>query len=170
VSPGVAVAAIALVSFVAWAVLGYMASVPRFFMDELYYMKAGVSVAQGHGLQFEGNSWGYGPLFPLLIGGLVRLTSSQESTYELIKVANAAFLALTSVPIYLVSRRLLPPWPSVAVVALSALIPSSMYASVSMTESLGYLVAWWSMHATLRTLERPSFGRQLTPWPSWPSR
>jgi hypothetical protein len=161
VSPGVAVASISLLTFGAWAALGHAASVPRFFMDELYYMKAGVSLAQGHGLQFEGQSWGYGPVFPLLIAGLVRATSSQETTYELIKVANAGFFALASVPIYLVSRRLLPPWESVAVVALSALVPSSMYASVSMTESLGYLLAWWSMYAIVRTLECPSAARQL---------
>ncbi len=160
-SPGVAVAVIALLSFVVCAALGYAASVPRFFMDELYYMKAGVSVGQGHGLQFEGRSWGYGPILPLLIGGLVRLTGSQETTYTLVKVANAAFFALTLVPIYLVSRRLLRPWPSVAVVALAALIPSSMYTSVSMTESLGYLVAWWSIYAILRALERPGVERQL---------
>ena len=152
---------IVLVSFAVWAALGYAASVPRFFMDELYYMKAGVSVAQGHGLQFEGQSWGYGPLFPLLIGGFVKLTSSQETAYELVKVANAAFFALAAVPIYLVSRRLLPPWPSVAVVALSALIPSSMYASVSMTESAGYLIACWSIYTILRVLENPTAGRQF---------
>ena len=70
VSPWAAITTIALLSFAVWAVLGYEASVPRFFMDELYYMKAGVSFAQGHGLQFEGQSWGYGPLFPLLIAGL----------------------------------------------------------------------------------------------------
>ncbi|MEP6893441.1 MAG: hypothetical protein ABI927_06630 [Gaiellaceae bacterium] len=62
--PRLTVTAIVLVSFAVWAILGYAASVPRFFMDELYYMKAGVSVAQGHGLQVEGQSWGYGPCFP----------------------------------------------------------------------------------------------------------
>ncbi len=152
---------IVLLSFGVWGVLGYEASVPRFFMDELYYMKAGVSFAQGHGLQFEGGSWGYGPLFPLLIAGFVRLTSSQESAYELLKVANAAFFALASVPIYLLARRLLPAWPSVGVVALSVLVPSSMYVSVSMTESLGYLISCWSIYTILRVLERPSAGRQL---------
>ena len=161
VSPELAVAAIVLVSFAVWAALGYAATVPRFFMDELFYMKAGVSVAQGHGLQFEGQSWGYGPIFPLLIGAVVRGTASQETTYELVKLANAAFFALASVPLYLVSRRLLPPWPSVAVVALSALIPSSMYASVSMTESIGYLIACTSIYTILRVLDQPSVRWQL---------
>ncbi len=161
VSPRAAITTTVLLSFAVWAVLGYAASVPRFFMDELYYMKAGVSFGQGHGLQFEGQSWGYGPLFPLLIGGLVKVTSSQETAYELLKVANAAFFALASLPIYLLARRLLPPWPSVGVVALSALVPSSMYVSVSMTESLGYLIACWSIYTILLALERPSVGRQL---------
>jgi hypothetical protein len=160
VSPRVAVALIAVASFVLWGVLGYEASVPRFFIDELYYMKTGVSFAQGNGLQFEGSSWGYGPVFPVLVGAIVRLTPNQEVAYELVKVANALFIALAAVPIYLLSRRMLPPWPSVAVVALSAAIPSTMYASVAMTESLGYLLACLSIYAITLTLERPSVTRQ----------
>lgn len=156
-----AVTAIVLFTFAAWAVLGYEASVPRFFMDELAYMKAGVSIAQGHGLQFEGRSWGYGPFFPFLVACFVKVTAGQEQAYELVKAANAAFFALASVPIYLMSRRLLPPWPSVGVVALSALVPSSMYVSVSMTESVGYLIACWSMYLTFRVLEQPSVRWQL---------
>ena len=161
VTPRTAVIAIALFTFAVWAALGYAASVPRFFQDELYYMKAGVSVAQGRGLQFEGQGWGYGPVFPVLIAGIVKLTPSQESAYVLIKLANAAFFALALAPIYLVARRLLPPWPSVGVVALSAIVPSSMYVSVSMTESVGYFVAWWSILAILRVLEQPTVGRQV---------
>ena len=161
VSPRAAVALIVLASFVLWAVLGYAASVPRFFMDELFYMKAGVSFAQGHGLQFEGASWGYGPVFPVLIGAIVRVTPDQEAAYELVKLANAVFFAFAAVPIYLLSRRALPPWPSVAVVALSAVIPSTMYASVSMTESLGYLLACVTIYLVARTYEQPTVLRQV---------
>ena len=159
-SPRVAVALIAVASFALWGALGHAASVPRFFMDELEYTKTGVSIAQGHGLQFEGTSWGFGPAFPLLAGAIVRLTSNQEVAYELLKAANALFFALATIPVYLLSRRLLPPWPSVAVVALSAAIPSTMYASVAMTESLGYLLACWSIYAIALALERPSVTHQ----------
>ena len=160
VSPRVAVALIVLASFTLWATLGYMASVPRFFMDEIYYMKTAVSFAQGGGLQFEGTPWGYGPVFPVVAGAIVRLTPNQEVAYELVKVMNALLFALAAVPIYLLSRRLLPTWPSVAVVALSAAIPSTMYASVSMTESLGYLLSCWAIYLITLVFERPSVAHQ----------
>ena len=160
VSPRVALAFIVLASFALWATLGYVASVPRFFMDEIYYMKTAVSFAQGHGLQFEGAPWGYGPLFPVVVGAIVRLTPNQEVAYELVKVMNALLFALAAIPVYLLSRRLLPPWPSIAVVALSAAMPSTMYASVSMTESLGYLISCWAMYLIALSLERPSVPRQ----------
>ena len=46
---------------------------------------------------------------------------------------NALAFALAAVPIYLLARRLLSPWPSVGVSALSIAIPSAMYTSVLMT-------------------------------------
>ncbi len=162
VSPRAAVTLIAVGSFALWASLGYAATVPRFFMDELYYMKVGVSLAQGRGLQFEGTPWGYGPVYPALLSAFVRLTRDQEGAYELAKVANSLFFGLAAVPIYLLARRTLPPWPSVAVVALSAAIPSTMYASVTMTEGLGYLLACWSIYLVSLVYERPTVTRQAT--------
>ncbi len=161
VSPGVAVVATVLFSFLVWAVVAHFVAVPRWYLDELYYMKAGVSVAHGDGLRFRDQPWGYGPIYPLIIAGIVRLTPDQEVTYELAKVANAFFFALAAVPIYLLARRLLPPWPSVGVMALCTVVPSSAYVSVVMTESFAYLVACWAVLATVLALERPTVGRQL---------
>ena len=160
-SPRIALVATVIVTFVVYATLAHAADVPRFFMDELYYMRAGVSAADGEGLAFRGERWGYGPLYPLLLAALVRLTSDQETTYELAKLANALFFALAAVPIYLLSRRLLPPWPSVAVAALAAAIPSSMYVSVVMTESAAYASACVALYAVFLTLERPTWWRQV---------
>ena len=73
VTPPTAVAVVALLSFGFWALLASRAAVPRFFLDELAYMRAGTSLAHGHGLRFRGQAWGYGPLYPIVIGGLVLL-------------------------------------------------------------------------------------------------
>ena len=161
VSPGAAVAGTVILSCLTWAVVAHFVSVPRWYLDELYYMKAGVSVAQGDGLNFRGEPWGYGPLYPLVVGAIVRLTSDQELTYELAKAANALFFSLAAVPIYLLARRMLPPWPSVAATALCVLIPSSAYVSVVMTESLAYLLACWAVLAIVLALEHPTAARQL---------
>jgi len=135
--------------------------VPRFFLDELSYMKAGGSLAYGHGLRFRGQTWGYGPLYPVVIAAITRISSAPERAYELVKLANAGFFALTSIPIYLVARRMLSPRKSAAIVAVAALIPSSMYVSVVMTEALGYLLAWLAIYAIAVALERPTVTRQL---------
>lgn len=161
VTPPTAVAVVALLSFGFWALLASRAAVPRFFLDELAYMRAGTSLAHGHGLRFRGQAWGYGPLYPIVIGGLVRISSAPERAYELVKLVNAMFFALASFPIYLVARRLLAPKPSAVIVAVAALIPSSMYVSVAMTEALGYLLAWLAMYAIALALERPTVVRQL---------
>src|SRR5207249_2915597 len=112
ITPRAAVALTVVAGFALWGALAFEESVPHFFFDELYYMKAGVSFGQGHGLRFRGHAWGYGPLFPIVIGGIVRLTPNQEVTYEVVKLFNAACFALAAVPIYLLARRLLAPWPS----------------------------------------------------------
>jgi hypothetical protein len=154
-------ALIVLVSAIGLAVVAVEANVPRFFMDELYYMKAGVSLADGHGLAFEGTSWGYGPLHPLLVAAVVRTTHDQVAAYEALKIANSLFFALTLVPIYLVARRTLSQRLSLGVVGLSAILPSTMYASVVMTEAMGYLLAWWAFLAIVYAFERPTASRQL---------
>jgi hypothetical protein len=161
VSPRVALVATVLATFVVYGALAHAAEVPRFFMDELFYMRAGVSVAAGDGLEFRGESWGYGPLYPLLLAPLVSLAPDQETTYALAELLNATAFALAAVPVFLLARRLLPPWPSVGVAAVASLIPSSMYVSVVMTESVAYLVACVTVYAVLLALERPTVVRQL---------
>jgi hypothetical protein len=63
--------------------------------------------------------------------------------------------------VYLLARRLLPPWWSVAVTALSLAIPSSVYVSLVLTESVSYLVAWVTILAIVLALEHVSAPRQL---------
>ncbi len=161
VTPPTGVAVVVLVSFGLWALLASRASVPRFFLDELSYMKAGSSLAHGHGLRFRGLAWGYGPLYPIVIAAFTRISSSPEQAYEVVKLANALFFALASIPVYLVARRLLSPRPSAVIAAVAAVIPSSMYVSVVMTEALGYLLAWLAIYAIAVALERPTVMRQL---------
>lgn len=159
--PGVAVAAIVSIAMVAYAVYGYLASVPRFLLDELYYLEAGTSLAQGDGLRFRGDAWGYGPVFPTVIAGVVRLTASQETSYGLVKLLGAVAFALALIPVYLLARRYVPPWFAVGVVGLMAFIPSTTYVSLVMTESLSFLVVAWTVLLMVKALERPTLGGQL---------
>ncbi len=74
---------------------------------------------------------------------------------------NALAFALAAVPIYLLARRLLSPWPSVGVSALSIAIPSAMYTSVLMTESVAYLLSCSALLAIALALEKPTVTRQV---------
>jgi hypothetical protein len=136
-----ALGAVGLVALAALAVLAHLVPVPRFFLDELFYSEAAVNHAEGRGLEFRGEAWEYGAAYPLVLSALVRLTSSQETTYELAKLANVAFFTAAAVPVYLLARQVLRPWPSVVVVALTLAIPSTTYVSVVMTESLAFLAS-----------------------------
>jgi hypothetical protein len=124
-------------------------------------MKSGASLAAGTGLGYHGQSWGYGPVFPLLIAGITWVTPDQEAAYELVKALNALAFAAAAVPVYLLGRRVLRPWWSVAAAAAAVVIPSSAYVAVVMTESVAYLLAVTALLAVVRALERPTPGRQL---------
>ena len=154
--PALAVVAVAVAAFAGLAILSLVVPVPRFFLDELFYMEAAVNLGEGDGLRFRDEAWGYGPLYPILLSGVVRATASQETTYELAKVMNALWFAVATVPLYLLARQVIRPWPSVAVVALSMLIPSTVYASVVMTESAAFLSSSVALLAIVAALRRPS--------------
>lgn len=153
--------ALVAISFVAYAAYGYAASVPRFLLDELYYLEAGTSLGEGRGLAFRGDDWGYGPLFPAVIAIVVRLTSDQETTVAIIRLVNAAAFAAALVPVYLLARRVVSSWSAFGVAALTAILPSTTYTALVMTESLAFLAVSWLLLAFVVTLERPTLTHQL---------
>ena len=160
--PLLALLATVLLAFAAYAVLGRTVESPRAFMDELLYFETASSIIEGNGLTVRGEPYRYAPLYPLILAPIVWIANAdREVAYELAKALNALLFALTAVPVFLLARRVLSPWPSVAVAALSVAVPSAMYVSVVMTESLAYFTVSWSLLATVLALERPTPLRQL---------
>ncbi len=157
---GALVAAIALAALV-YAGFASLVQTPRVFYDELIYMEAAASLAEGDGLEVRGERYRYGPLYPAVIAPLVALAPDREVAYALVKVLNALLFALAAIPVYLLARRRLDPWPSVAVGVLAILAPASAYVTVVMTESLAYPLFAWALLAIVLALERPSAPRQL---------
>src|SRR5918999_700708 len=143
-APTALVAAV-LLALVVYGSLASLATTPRIFYDELLYMEAADSLASGEGLEVRGEPYERGPLYPLLLAPLLAVAPDREAGYALAKLLNALLFAVSAIPIYLLARRLLPPRPSVGVAALSIAIPSSVYVSVVMTESLAYLAACWAL-------------------------
>ena len=159
--PFLALAATVLAAFVVYAVLASLIDVPRVHPDEVRYAIAGSSLVEGEGLSLRGGDYGFGPLYALLLAGILSVTSGLAAAYDLFKAANALFFALTAVPVYLLARRLASAWWAVLAAALSVAIPSSISVATVMTESLAFFTAAWALYAIMLALERPTTGRQL---------
>jgi hypothetical protein len=156
-----AVGALVLVALVGYGVLSTYVAAPRVFGDEIIYLDAGDSLADGHGLRVQDAPYGRGPGYPATIAPIARVTQDRSTVYFWAKLANALWFALTAIPIYLLARRLLPRRSSFAVSALSLLLPSSIYVGLVMTDSLAYLVGAVALYAIVLAVERPTWQRQL---------
>ena len=154
-------AAVIVAAFALYAQLGALVDVPRVHPDELRYALAGSSLAEGEGVLNRGVRSGFGPVHAALLAAVLLVTGDRETAYPLWKTMNSILFALSAIPIYLLARRLLRPWWSVGVAALSLAIPSAIYVSVVMTESASFFVAAWAILAIVLAVERPSTMRQF---------
>jgi hypothetical protein len=159
--PVLALAGIVAAAFVAYAVLASAVEVPRVHPDELRYALAGSSVADGEGVLNRGVRSGFGPVHAAYLGAVLVATGDRESAYPIWKALNALLFALSAIPIYLLARRLVPPWWSVVAAGLGLAIPSAIYVSVVMTESPAYFVTCWALLAIVLAVERPTVRGQL---------
>jgi hypothetical protein len=159
--PVLGLAAVVVIAFAAYALLARSIDAPRAFSDELLYMEVGGAIADGDGPSIRGEEYQHARLYAYLLGALQWVVPDRVEAYEAAKLLNALLVALVAVPIYLLARRLLPPWPSVAAAGLAVAIPSAVYVSLVMTESVGYLAFAWALLAIVLALERPTTFRQI---------
>ena len=159
--PILALVAIVLVAAGVYAGAAQLVSTPRVHPDEHIYAGGAASLAEGEGLTLRGDEYGLGPVYPAILATALALTGDREVAYHLYKVANGVLFALAAIPIFLLARRLLSPWWSVGVAAASVAIPSSMYASVVMTESTSYLAYSLAAYAIVLAVEHPTIARQV---------
>ena len=152
-----AVGLLATVSGVGWYSLGRAAAVPRIFADELIYARAARAFAEG-GNPLE---HGYGFVAPLIDSSAYLLTGSDVTAYRLIQVINVAVMVSAAFPAYMLARRALSRRSTLAVSALTVIVPWMVYARFVMTEAAFYPVFLVFILALVRTLERPSLLRHL---------
>lgn len=129
--------------------------------DELRYTMAASAIVDGEWLNLRGREYGYGALYPMVLASILALADGVETAYPFFKLANALLFALAAVPIFFLARRLLSARWSVAVASMSVAIPSSIYTSLVMTESVSYLLSSTAVLAVVLALERTSVTRQL---------
>jgi Dolichyl-phosphate-mannose-protein mannosyltransferase len=159
--PVVALTALVIGAFVAYALLSTLVSVPRVHPDEVRYLIGASSVIEGEGLSLRGDDYGFGQLHAAVLTLVLWLSSDLESAYPWFKLVNALFFSLAAIPAYLLARRLVSPWWAVLAAGLAVAIPSSISVGTVMTESMSFLTAAIALYATMLALERPTMGRQL---------
>ena len=164
VPTGVWLGAIVVLSAALRTALAATVQVPTIFPDELVYWELARSLGESGRFSIGGEPvavWSYGPLYPLVIAPVHAFAGSLVDAYAATKALNALLMSLAALPAYFLARRVLSARGSLAVAALSVLVPSAVYTTRIMAESLSYPVFLSAMLAIVAALERPSAGRQL---------
>jgi hypothetical protein len=143
--------------------LARSSSTPWIMPDEYIYAELSRSLAQTGHFAVNGAgmaTWSYGPLYPLLIAPAWLLTTSATQAYAAIQLINCVLMSTAAVFAYLLGRRVLDKQLSFFLAVLTVLVPSMVYSSKAMTESLAYPVFLAAVLAVVVALERPTRGRQ----------
>src|SRR5262249_41288617 len=146
-------------------VLATMVPVPTIFPDELGFWELGRGIGESGSWLIGGQhvlGFTYGPLYPLLIAPIHLVTDSLVDAYALVKVLNAVVMSLAAVPTYALARRTeVSVRGSLACATLSVLVPSAVYTTHVMSESLSYPLFLCAVLSMALALEDASVRRQL---------
>jgi hypothetical protein len=159
-APVLVLAGLVVLAAATYGTVAQWVEMPIVNPDELRYTLAAQGVVDGGWLNLRGHTYGYGPVYPLVLSPILWVAGSVDAAYASFRIANALLFALAAVPIYFLARRLLTPWWAVGVALASLAVPSSIYTSLVMTESAAYLTASLAIFAMVVVLERPTVMRQ----------
>ncbi len=137
---------------------------PSIFPDELIYFDLARSLALDGGFTVFGaafSPWTYGVVYPVLISPIFLVAGDGEAAYGAIKLVNCLVASLAAVPAYFLARRFLTERRALLFAALCLALPSLVYTTKIMTESLAYPVFLLTFLGLQRALERPTTGRQV---------
>ena len=156
-----ALAAIVVAGTVTYGSLGGLLKGPSVFADELIYMDATRSVADGHRPMERDQTYGRGLLFPVIAAPVVAVSPNQLDAYRALQWFNAFLFSLAAIPAFFLARRLVGPGWSVAVAALTVAAPSAVYSGMILTEAAAYVTGTLALLALLQVVERPTARNQL---------
>jgi hypothetical protein len=145
-------------------VSGRQTAAPWIFPDEVVYSELAKSFAATGHFAVRGEPFSvisFGPLYPVVLSPIYRLVAGAPQAYELVKALNAVMISMAAIPAYFLARRLAGRRNSVIVAGLSVVLPSVIYSTKVMTESLAYPLFLCALLAMFRVLERPTLSRQL---------
>jgi hypothetical protein len=132
---------------------------PWIVPDEPVYSQLARSFAETGHFAVAGHpfpAWSFGPLYPMLAAPAYWVFGSLPTAYFAVKVLNCLFFALAAIPAYFLGRRLLDRGSALVLAFLAVLIPSGIYTTKVMTESLSYPLFLVAALSVIVVLERPS--------------
>jgi hypothetical protein len=143
----------------AWLALDWTARIRDWAVmsDEMLYVKLAISVADTWSPlpRLHGTSVGViNQLYPLLLAPFFGPLSVPAAFHDA-HLLNAALMASACVPAYLIARRLVGRWWSLAVSLLSVTVPWMVLSGVLMTEVVAYPAFLWAMLSCLHALRSP---------------
>jgi hypothetical protein len=139
-------------------------TVPWTIPDELVHAELARSFASsGHfeirDVPFSAQTWG--PLYLIAIAPAFRLFESLPDAFVAVKAINCVLMSCAAVPAYLLAKRLLARQTALFVAALAVAVPSGIYTSKIMAESLAYPLFLLAALAVVRVLEERTWQREL---------
>lgn len=154
---------IVIVSAIVRVLPAIRTSAPWIVPDELVYTHLARSFADTGHFAIRGepfSAWSFGPLYPILISPIFRVASPADA-YLIVKVVNSVVFSLAAIPAYFLAQRVLTPRSALLLASLTLLVPSGIYTSKIMTESLSYPLFLGATLAIVRALEAPTAKREL---------
>lgn len=141
----------AFAAFFAAHVTGWTIDETLFKQSALHYTH-GLPRSLFHDLTARGTS----RLYPLLISPVFGATDGSDAV-RIARAISALMFCSTSIPVYLLARRLLAsPWAAVAAGLLSIAVPWLTLSSVLFTENAAYPLFAWTLFAMVRASALPS--------------
>ena len=156
--------AIVLCSAALRFLLGLAVPVPTIFPDELVYTELARGFAETGRAEVRDAAfaaWTYGPLYPLVVSPAFLVSPDGQAALLVVKGINSVLFSLAALPAYGVARRVLSPQASCVAALVAVLVPSGVYTTRIMTESLVYPLFLAAVYAILVALERPTARNQL---------
>jgi hypothetical protein len=157
-----AVAAIVGVSFAARTGLAWLRATPALFPDEYIYASVGRSFAESGQPSIRGASAHFPALLQPILTAPAWLIDDVGAAFRTVQAIGALAMSLAAFPAFLIARRLgVGVRVSLALAALTVLVPDLLYSSFVSSEPFAYPLVLVSVYAAMRALAAPARGNQL---------
>ena len=149
------------ISTLARAALNLGVSSPWILPDEVVYSDLAKSIASGRFPAVRGvHELGWGVVYPALIAPAWVVFGDAVQAYHAALSINAFLMSLAAVPAYCLTRMVVGRGESVAVAAMTVLVPSMAYSGVLMTENACYAAFLLAVFLLARAVRSPTLTNQ----------